>query len=586
MKILIDEVLAPPAGAAPSFHDRWLPDAPRARLLAVLGLLVAVNASASILDLLHRFAKASLGARAVLDLRARLFAHLVRLSLAYHDRTQVGDSVYRLTSNASSLWALTENLVFAPISSIVTLAGAVTLMMLMDPGLTAIALAVVPPLALAIKAYSRRAGALSRQLNERESAVSAHSTQALGAIRIVQSFAREDLEDARFRDRLDATVETRMAEVRLHGLYNLALSIILGAAALLLVGLGAWRVLDGRLTVGDLIVFGVYLGAIFQPLSTLSYLSGSVVGAAAGVERVLEVLDAPREVDSRPGASPLRDGDVRGRIELGGVRFDYAGKPALLGVDLVVEPGQKVAIVGPTGAGKSTLVSLVPRFYDPTAGVVLLDGRDVRDLDLRSLRERVGVVLQDTTLFDASIRENIAYGRPGASDAEIEAAARAALADPFIRKLARGYDTEVGERGVRLSAGERQRLAIARAFLKDAPLLILDEPTSALDVATEASLLESLERLMAGRTTFIITHRLALARRADRVVFVESGRVVEQGAPDALLARGPASAFARFVGTEAGKVEAGAEAEAEAGTAAGTGTGTGAGAGEGEGKAA
>jgi ABC-type multidrug transport system fused ATPase/permease subunit len=551
MKVLVDEVLAPPPGAAPSIYDRMLPEAPRRRLVAVLGALLVVNGCASALDLLHRQVRATLGARCVLDLRARLFAHLVRLSLGYHDRQRVGDTVYRLTANTSSLWSLIEHLAFSPISSIVTLVGAVGLMLSLDVTLTLVALAVVPLLSVSIRWYTRRAGALSRMLNEREGMVSAYSTQALTAIRLVQSFAREDLEDARFRDHLGKSLEARLAEVRLYNFYNLILSVILGLATLALVAMGAWRVLDGELTVGDLLVFGAYLGSIFQPLSALSQLGGSVIGAATGLERVLEVLGAPREVDDRPGAAPLDRAAVRGRIEVRGARFAYDGqKSALNDVDLDVRPGEVVAIVGPTGAGKSTLVSLVPRFYDPDEGTVRLDGRDVRDIALRSLREHVAIVPQDTILFAASVRENIAYGRPGATDAEIEAAARAAQADDFIRRLPAGYDTEVGERGVRLSAGERQRIAIARAFLKDAPILVLDEPTSALDVATEAALLESLGRLMAGRTTLVITHRLALARRATRVVFVEAGRIVEQGPPEELLARGEASAFARFVRAE------------------------------------
>jgi ATP-binding cassette subfamily B protein/subfamily B ATP-binding cassette protein MsbA len=315
----------------------------------------------------------------------------------------------------------------------------------------------------------------------------------------------------------------------------MGLATALGTAAILWVGAG--RALDGRLSVGSILVFLTYLGSLYGPLEAVMYTPSTLQGASGSARRVLELLAKEPEVADRPGARPL--GRARGHVRLEDVSFGYEpGRPVLRDVSLEVAPGQTVAVVGPTGAGKTTLVSLVPRFFDPWQGRVTIDGHDVRDVQLRSLREQVAVVLQEPLLFPATVAENIAYGRPDATCEEVEAAARAANAHAFIERLPEGYDTPVGQRGATLSGGERQRLSIARALLKAAPVLILDEPTSALDAETEKLLLEAMGRLMAGRTTLLIAHRLSTVRAADRIVVLDEGQVVEMGTHEGLLARG------------------------------------------------
>jgi ATP-binding cassette subfamily B protein/subfamily B ATP-binding cassette protein MsbA len=334
----------------------------------------------------------------------------------------------------------------------------------------------------------------------------------------------------------------------------MGLATTVGAAGILWIG--AHRVMDDRLTVGSLLVFLAYLASLYSPLETLFYAPATIQGAAGSARRVLEVLDTDREVTDRPGAVAL--GRARGHVQVEAVTFGYEpGRPVLREVSLEARPGEVVAIVGATGAGKTTLVSLIPRFFDPWAGCVRIDGRDVRELQLRSVREQVALLLQEPFLFPMTIAENIAYGRPGAARDEIEAAARAARAHEFIERLPARYDTVVGERGATLSGGERQRVAIARALLKDAPILILDEPTSALDAETESLILEALERLMRGRTVLIIAHRLSTVRRADRIVVLEDGMVREAGTHEALLGRN--GIYARFHALQFGHVVDGVE---------------------------
>jgi ATP-binding cassette, subfamily B, bacterial len=419
-----------------------------------------------------------------------------------------------------------------------------------DPWLTLLSLLAAPGMIVVFGRYAKPMMQRSYHQQEVEGRVYNIVEQTLSAAPIVQAFTREEEADRRFVASADATLAATLAatDVQLQFKVLMGLMTALGTAGIL--WLGATHALDGRLSVGDILVFLSYLGSLYAPLETLMYTGSTLQSASGNARRVLEVMAEEPEVSDRPGAETLPP--VAGSVRLEGVTFGYEpGKSVLRNVSLEVLAGQTVAVVGATGAGKTTLVSLVPRFFDPWQGRVLVDGRDVRDVRLRSLREQVGVVLQEPFLFPFTIAENIAYGRPEASREEIEAAARAANAHVFIERLPQGYGTMVGQRGATLSGGEKQRLSIARALLKDAPILILDEPTSALDAETEGLLLEALRRLMKGRTTLIIAHRLSTVRGANRIVVLDEGRIVESGTHDELLALG--ERYARFHNLQSGE---------------------------------
>jgi ATP-binding cassette subfamily B protein/subfamily B ATP-binding cassette protein MsbA len=398
-------------------------------------------------------------------------------------------------------------------------------------------------MAVAMLRYSGAMADRSYEQQEAEGRLYETVEQTLSGLPVVQAFAQEGAADRRLAADMDRIMRAtiRMTWAQFH--FKIALGAItaLGAAAVFWVG--AQHTFSGQLSVGTILVFLAYLSSLYSPLQDVSHGSSTVSEAVGSARRVVEVLDAPPDVVDRPGAVAL--GEVRGDVGFEELWFGYEpGRPVLRGVSFEARPGQVVAVVGPTGAGKSTLAGLLPRFFDPDRGSVLLDGRDLRDVRLETVRASVSLVLQESFLFPFSIAENIAYGRPGASPEEIEAAARAANAHEFVSQLPDGYDTLVGERGATLSGGERQRVAIARALLKDAPVLVLDEPTSALDAETERSLLGALERLMAGRTTLVIAHRLSTIRRADQILVLRAGEIIERGSHDELIALG--GAYARM----------------------------------------
>jgi ATP-binding cassette subfamily B protein/subfamily B ATP-binding cassette protein MsbA len=412
--------------------------------------------------------------------------------------------------------------------------GMVLVMWRLDTVLTVLALGVAPLITGSSLLLARTIRASARIQRRTESRINAHVQQTLTGIAVVQAFGREEEQHHQFRVLAGAAIRARVRSALAGGVYEVGagLCLTLGLAAVLWVG--ARHVLEGRLTVGGILVFLTYVTSLQEEMRVFTNMYSSLQEARVGAERVMEVLEAEREVVDQPGARPLPA--ARGEIVFDQVTFGYQGwQPVLRDIELEVPAGQTLALVGPSGAGKTTLVSLVPRFFDPWAGLVLVDGQDVRELTLRSLRDQVGIVLQEPFLFPLSVAENIAYGRPRATRSQIEAAARAANAHDFISRLPAGYDTVVGERGATLSGGERQRLAIARALVKDAPILILDEPTSALDAETEALLLEALQRLMAGRTTLIIAHRLSTIRDADTIAVLQAGQLVEHGSHQQLL---------------------------------------------------
>ncbi|MDQ3929878.1 MAG: ABC transporter ATP-binding protein/permease, partial [Chloroflexota bacterium] len=496
---------------------------------------VAIFLAGWVLRVATSYVDVGFGLRMTYDLAADLFGHLQRLSLRFHRRKSTGDTVRRVTTDCGSVSTIVKDALLPSLVALVTLAAMFSIMWQLDATLTLLTLAVVPFLVLVFKLYAGPMEERSYRRQEAEGRMYDVVEQTLSSMPVVQAFGREEHADQRFRatasEVLDATFSTSRAQLRFKVLIGLGTAV--GTAAILWVG--ATHALEGSLTVGSILVFISYLGSLYGPIESVMYMSSTVQAGAGSARRVIEVLHIDEEVKNAPDARPLRR--VQGRVLLDNVTYGYErGRPALENVTLQAHPGETVAIVGPTGAGKTTLVSLVPRFFDPWSGRVLIDGKDVRNVELQSLRRQIGVVLQDPFLFPMTVAENIAYGHPGASLRRIKAAARAANAHHFIEGLPEKYDTLIGERGATLSGGERQRLSIARALLKDAPVLILDEPTSALDVETEELLLDALKRLMNGRTTFIIAHRLSTIRNADRIAVIKDRRLVENGTHEDLLA--------------------------------------------------
>jgi ATP-binding cassette subfamily B protein/subfamily B ATP-binding cassette protein MsbA len=407
-------------------------------------------------------------------------------------------------------------------------------MLRLDPTLTVLALAVCPALMLVIAALGTRIGAAARRAREHESRVYSVVQRALSSVRVIQAFTREPEEHRRFMDASEASLAAGLRLYTLQTVYSGVVGVVIAVGTALVVWMGARHVMAGTLTVGELVVFVAYLAALYGPINSMLQAYGLIQGARAGVQRVLDVLSVDREIADGPRVVP--PGGAKGLIRWEAVSFEYLpGQPVLRDVSLTVRPGQKVAIVGPTGAGKSTLVSLLPRFFEPTAGRVTLDGIDIREYRLESLRRQIAMVLQPPLVFPDSLHENIAFGRPGARREDVVAAARLAALHETIAAWPDGYDTVVGELGATLSEGEKQRVTIARAILRDAPILILDEPTSSVDAETEALIMQGLERLMAGRTTLIIAHRLSTVRKADVIVVLRHGRIVEHGSFDTLV---------------------------------------------------
>jgi ATP-binding cassette subfamily B protein len=476
--------------------------------------------------------------RMVFKLRCALFDHVQRQSLSFHDSKAVGDSLYRIAWDSYCIQAIFSEGVMPALTSVLTLVGIGIVMLTRDWHVTVAALGVAVPLIILVRRLDRPMTEQSLRVHEHESDVSTRVQETLVGIRAVQAFGREQFESERFRNQANASLLASLRLTVLQSASQAIVGLVLAAGTALVIWFSARGFLAGKLTSGDVFLLAAYVAMIFKPLETLAYTAAAVQNAAAGASRVLTVLDAVPEVADSPDAKDLA-GRARGEIIFENISFAYhSDQPVLRGITLQIPAGQTIALVGTSGAGKTTVASLIPRFYDPTGGAIKFDGCDLRSVTLKSLREQIALVTQDPILFCASIRENIAYGRPGATEAEIEAAARAAGAHEFIERLPEKYDTRIAERGVTLSSGQRQRLAIARAFLKDAPVLILDEPTSALDAETEERLVQTLEKLMKGRTTIIIAHRLSTVRAADRIIVLQSGNITESGTHDELLAHG------------------------------------------------
>jgi ATP-binding cassette, subfamily B, bacterial len=503
--------------------------------------IAAVCVSILILAIVHRgaitfghFFLIRVGARIVQQLRCAACDHLHRLSLSFHDKTKIGDSLYRVAYDAHAAQSLLNGAIVPSSIGVLTLLGAVLIMLRINWALTLTTLAVTPLFVLIIRGFSRRIDRQSRVYHENESKLVSVIQESLSSIRAIQAFTMEKLAGERFRVHSEGSLDANQRMTRTQLVYSACAGLAVAVGTAGVVWVAGNLVLRGALSTGDILVFLAYLGMLYQPMNTFSQSASVMQSASAQLRRVFELLDSSPEIKDHPHA--ITPATVQGEVEFRNVGFGYdADRPVLGSFNLRVKPGQRIAFVGRTGAGKTTIASLLLRFYDPQTGSVSLDGQDLRDLKLGWLRGKVGIVLQDPVLFSATIAENIGFGRPGATRVEIEAAARRAQADEFIQKLPQGYDTVLGERGVNLSGGQRQRLSIARAFLKDAPILILDEPTSALDTHTEEALLMAMRELMKGRTTFVIAHRLSTIRQADLIVVIENGQAAELGDHETLV---------------------------------------------------
>jgi subfamily B ATP-binding cassette protein MsbA len=478
----------------------------------------------------------TIGQRFGFALRRNLFAHLQRLSLRFHDRQRTGDLTTRLTSDIQNVQDVVANGAIVLINNGVLLAGMMGLMLWLNACFALAALSVSPLLFATIFRYTHRIKVAARAARTSDGLLASVAQETLAAMRVVQGLAQEDQQNDRFAAQNANSMQAYLEGIRYQARVAPLVDFLAAAGLAVVMWYGATRAMSGGLTTGDVVVFFAYVTNLYSPMKQLAKLSYAYNRASIGAERIGEVMRVRCEVIDSPKspAAPL----FSGRIEFRNVHFEYdPGQPILRGINLQLEAGERVALVGHSGAGKSTLASLVPRLYDPTSGAVLIDGIDIRSVRLNSLREQISLVLQDSLLFRGTIRENIAFGRPEASDLEIKQAAVAANADQFISQLPEGYATIVAERGTTLSGGQKQRIAIARAIIRNAAILILDEPTSGLDVASERAVIEALERAAENRTTLMIAHRLSTVRFADRISVMEEGRIVEEGPPTDLLRR-------------------------------------------------
>jgi len=560
MAVLVDSVLG--SKTLPTALQSWSGD--KAALIAVLaGATVLLHLLQGGLNATQNFLAISIGLRGLRRVRNEVFGWLQRLSLRFHQGRSTGDLIHRAAWDTYSFQTLFQQGMMTSASAALSFGLMVVVMAQLNGRLTLIALATVPLLLLVIRTFGQRMTEQGATAQQADSQVTSLVQQSITALPLVQSYTREEHEAARFGTHTEQAQERRLAQHGWEVAYWFAITAVFGGGTAGILWLGANEVLRGTATLGELLIFLTYLGQFYEPLNQLSHVGATVSNASVGARRVFEILDTPEEVKDAPEARSVVRGawnvtnfesastsshaprtthhalSLKGELSFSSVTFRYADDREILrGVSFTLAPGQSAAIIGPSGVGKTTLLNLVPRFFDPTGGSIQLDGADLRSLRVRDLRAQVAIVLQEPILLPTSIAENIAYGRPGATRAEIEAAAKAANAHAYIEKLPQKYDTLVGDGAARLSVGERQRLNLARAFLKDAPILLLDEPTSALDAESEALVVESLKRLMHGRTTLIVAHRLSTIRNLDKILVLEDGRVSESGTHDELLAKG------------------------------------------------
>jgi subfamily B ATP-binding cassette protein MsbA len=483
------------------------------------------------------------GQRVMHDLRSKLYWHIQRLSMSYHDHKRTGDLISTLTTDIDAVQSALTSGVLDTLHDLLLLVGMMAIMFYLDWRFTLIALSVVPVLFIVVYTFTRKIRQASRALRKKEGEIVSRAQEVLTSIRIIKAFAREEHEQKRFETDSLESVELALRARNIKSKLAPAAEMIVACGTALVLWFGAHQVLEGTLTPGVLVVFFLYLGKMYKPMRELSKIADTYSKAIVGWDRIRDVMAVELHVLDLPGARPAPA--LQGGIEFDHVTFGYSpGLPVLRDACLKIQPGQVAALVGPTGCGKSTLLSLIPRFYDPQSGAVKLDGVDIREFQRRTIRRQMSFVPQEAVLFRAPLWQNIAYGKPGASRQEIVRAAELANADEFIRRLPDGYDTMVEERGATLSGGERQRIAIARAIIRNTPILILDEPATGLDAASEKMVIEALERLIAGKTAITVAHRLATIRHADVIFVLQDGAILEQGTHAQLLAAG--GLYAKF----------------------------------------
>jgi ATP-binding cassette, subfamily B, bacterial len=536
LKIVLDEVFKGHSGKTdlPGFVNHFLGSD---KLATVKFACIAVLAIA-LLDAISTYAEkyltTSVGQWVTYDLRRGIYAQMQRLSLSFHDQNRTGDLISRVTSDVDDIQSFIASGLLSSLINILTLVGMIGVMFWLNWRFTLIALSVAPILFVVVYSYTRRIKKAARKVRKKESVVFSVVEEVLSSIRVVKAFARERYEQDRLEeaslDEVESALRARSLKAKLTPLVDL----IVAAGTCLVFWVGARMTLSGALSVGSMVLFIQYLSKMYKPMQELSKMTDTYSKAAVGYERIQEILQADNAVRDLPGAKVVKK--LKGKIEFDHVSFSYTpDQPILKDISFCIDPGQVAALVGPTGVGKTSIVSLVPRFYDPDEGTVKVDGADVRKLKQQSLRQHISYVLQESVLFHGPLWQNIAYGKPGASRKEIVEAAEMANAMEFIEKLPDQLDTIVGERGMTLSGGQRQRIAIARAVIRNTPILMLDEPTSGLDAASEKLVFEALDRLMEGKTTIVIAHRLSTIRRADVIFVVNEGTIVEQGSYEELL---------------------------------------------------
>ncbi len=523
------------------WFDRWVESTIGPGNVAALEVAAAAVLAIAALDAIcfyaEKYLTTSVGQWVMHDLRLLLYDHIQHLSLDYHNRKQTGELISRLTSDIDAIQSFIVANLLGFLVDAMTLLGMVAVMSYLNWRFTLIALSVAPLLFVVTYSYTRRSKKASREVRRKESEIVSRLQEVLSSIGVVKALAREDYEQQRLEEESAESVQIALRARSLKARLSPLVGLIVAVGTALVLWFGGKLVLAGALSTGSLLVFIWYLGKMYKPMQDFAKMTDAYSKAAVGYERIKEVFDTKPQVQDLPSAQSAPR--FEGEIELDHVQFSYApGQPVLRNVSFRVSPGQMTALVGPTGAGKTTVASLIGRFYDPDSGFVKIDGHDVRDFTQKSLREQMSFILQESILFRAPIWQNIAYGKPEASRSEIYRAAKLANADEFIERLPEDYDTVIGERGATLSGGQRQRIAIARAIIRDTPILIMDEPSSGLDAASEKLVFEALGRLMQHKTTIVIAHRLSTIRRANTILFIKGGRIVESGTHEQMLSAG------------------------------------------------